>query len=236
MENLDEKCRRRLVGELAQAPLGLGNLQQLRRKRPRRVSVLPRAQRLHGEAAEVLDERQPQHDRNRPELADRQRRDVLVRVGESAQQLLIEAPGGVGDEAAREDIDARIPAPSSADERRQLLVILPREIAADFEQLRADDVVVVAQPFFGRRLGRLGRARFREFLVDLLEARGVAVEPSQQLAPRAAAPCRGMPGRKLPRLSLELIQRQRRTAAFEVIVCVRRPRRSLEALVGMLVH
>ena len=221
VENLDEKGRRCLVGELSQTPLGLRNLQQLRRERPRGVSVLPRAQRLHGEAAEILDERQPQHDRYGPELADRERRDVLVGVGKSAQQLLVETPGGVGDEAAREHIDARIAAPSSADERRQLFVIASREIPADFEQLRADDVVVIAQPFFGRRLGRLGESRFREFFVDLLEARRVAVEAGQQLAPRAAAPCRGMPGRKFPRMGLELIQRQRRAAAFEVIVYVR---------------
>ena len=158
MENLDEKRRRCLVGELAQPPLGLRNLQQLGRKRPRGVSVLPRAQRLHGETAEVFDQRQPQHDRNGPELADRERRDVLIRVGEPAQRLLIETAGGVRDEIAREHIDARIAAPSPADERRQLLVIASRKVAADFEQLRPDDVVVVAQPFLGRRLGRLGES------------------------------------------------------------------------------
>ncbi len=73
MENLDEKRGRGLVGELAKPPLGFWNLQQLGRECPRGISVLARAQRLHGKAGEIFDERQPQHDRNGPELADRER-------------------------------------------------------------------------------------------------------------------------------------------------------------------
>ena len=197
MEDLDEKGGRGLVGELAKPPLRLRNLQQLGRECPRGISVLARAQRLHGKAGEIFDKRQPEHDRNRPELADRERRDVLIGVREPAQQLLVEAAGGVRDEIAREYVDARIAAPAPADQRRQLFVVPSRKVSANFEQLRANDVVVVAQPLFGGRLGRLGEPLLGQLLVNLLEAGGVPLEPSQQFAPRTTASRRRMLCREL---------------------------------------
>ena len=50
------------------------------------------------EPAQVLDERDAQHDRDRPHLADGERRDLLVAVDEAEQVLLVDARVGVGDE------------------------------------------------------------------------------------------------------------------------------------------
>ena len=57
--------------------------------------------------AEVLDERDAQHDRNRPHLADGERRDLLVAVDESEQVLLVDAGVGVRDDVEQRLVDAR---------------------------------------------------------------------------------------------------------------------------------
>ncbi len=116
--------------------------------------------------------------------------DVLIGVREPAQQLLVEAAGGVRDEIAREYVDAGIAAPSPADERRQLFVVPSWKVSANLEQLRPNDIVVVAEPFFGGRLRRFGEPLLGQLLVNLLEARGVPLEAGQELAPRTTASCR----------------------------------------------
>ena len=83
------------------------------------------------------------------------------------------------DEVAREHVDAGVAAPSAADERRKLLVVFPRKVSANLEQLHANDIVVVAQPFFRGRLGRLGESLLRKLSVNLLEPRCVPLEASQ---------------------------------------------------------
>ena len=61
-----------------------------------------------GELAQFFGQREPQHDRNRPDLADRQRRHLLIRGYELDQGFEIKPPGGVRDELAGERIDARV--------------------------------------------------------------------------------------------------------------------------------
>ena len=147
MKNFDEKRGRGLGSGLQRRLRSFTSLEQAVRERPRRFSFLFRPKRLSREAAEVFDERQAQHDRNRPQLSDGQRRHVLVRVRKAAQRLLIEAAGRVGHEIPREHVDPRITTPASPGQGRQFLVVLAGKIAADLEQLRTDDVVVVPEPF-----------------------------------------------------------------------------------------
>ena len=135
---------------------------------------------------------------------------------------MIESARGVCDEVAREHVDAGITAPAAGHERRKLFVVSPRQVSANLEELRANDVVIVAQPFFGGGLRRFGESLFRELSVDLLELRGIPLEASQQLAPRPAAGSCYMLRRQLTRVRFELIERQRRAPAFEVVVCIRR--------------
>ena len=51
--------------------------------------------------------------------------------------------------------------------------------------LRAHDVMVVAQPLFGRRFSGLRKRFFGKLLVDLLELLHIALEARQQLLARA---------------------------------------------------
>ena len=83
------------------------------------------------------------------------------------------------DEVAREHVDAWVSAPSAADERRKLLVVFSRKVPSNLEELHANDVVVVAQPFFGGGLGRFGESLLRELSVNLLELRSIPLEASQ---------------------------------------------------------
>ena len=59
------------------------------------------------DATQVLDQREPQHDRNRPQLAQQQRLDRLVGGNEAHQRAATDRAVAVRDELQREVIDAR---------------------------------------------------------------------------------------------------------------------------------
>ena len=76
------------------------------------IRLLPCCTVVHdplGDPPEVLDEHDPQGNRYRPKLADRQRLDLLIRPHVSAQHLEVEAAVGVGDEGPRGAEHPRIP-------------------------------------------------------------------------------------------------------------------------------
>ena len=78
-----------------------------------------RGQELVGQPAQVLDERQLQHARPRPQLADRQRRDALVAVEELDELLAIEPAVAVPDQLDGHGVDARVAGVLARGERRQ---------------------------------------------------------------------------------------------------------------------
>ena len=92
-------CSRMLVGDQARAA---------------------RAQDLVGEPPQVLDERQRQHARPRPQLADRQRRDALVAVQEQLELLPLEPAVAVAHQLDRHRVDPGAPEVLARGERRQL--------------------------------------------------------------------------------------------------------------------
>ena len=56
---------------------------------------------------QVLDQRQPQHDRDRPQFAELERRDFLVGGDEAAQAFGVHPPVAVRDRVERDVVDAR---------------------------------------------------------------------------------------------------------------------------------
>jgi hypothetical protein len=60
------------------------------------------------EALQFFDKPQTQHDRNRPRLADRERRLTLIGRGEIGQHLQVETSGRVPDQLPRDEVDARV--------------------------------------------------------------------------------------------------------------------------------
>ena len=141
---LGEHGRHRLGGASAGAQQAVGE----------GVRLLPRGAAVHdplGQASEVLDQHDPQRDRDRPEFADRQRLDLLIGAHEAAQHLGIEAAVGVGDEGPGQAEHARISGERSVGQLRQLPVVAGRQIGADFANLPFDEMIVVDQPFRRRR-------------------------------------------------------------------------------------
>ncbi len=90
---------------------------------PRAIARAPRGHHVPCEALQVLDEREAQHDRDRPDLADRQRRDALIRGGEIDEDLQIESSGGVRRDLPGDDVHARIAGERTVGELRQLEVV-----------------------------------------------------------------------------------------------------------------
>ena len=76
-------------------------------------------EQLFGQAAQVLDERQLQHARPCPQLADRQRRDALVAVQKLDELLATQAAVAVADQLDRDGVDARLTGVLTRGERRQ---------------------------------------------------------------------------------------------------------------------
>ena len=135
----------------------------------------------------VLHQPEPEHRRQRPELADGERCHLLERGGEGADVLCIEAPLGVGDELDRQVVDPGIPGERSVREVRQLPVVPARKILADLGDVVLDDVEVVQQPVPGRtdvERRRLGG----DPGVRVLEDGESPVEPTQERADASGAP------------------------------------------------
>ena len=100
-----------------------------------------------GQAAQVFDQRQLQHARPRPQLADRERRDALIAVEELRQLLPVEPAVAVAQQLDRDRVDARVAGLLARRQRRQLAVVAPRQVLADVDDLRRDQVEVVEEPF-----------------------------------------------------------------------------------------
>jgi hypothetical protein len=91
---------------------------QPRRRLPRLLALGPRGLDLVAQTAQILDQREPQHDRDRPHLADRQRGGLLVAVDEPGHGLRVEAAGRVRDQFPCDHVHAGIALKTAARELR----------------------------------------------------------------------------------------------------------------------
>ncbi len=153
-------------------------------------ALAPRDFHAAGEAPEVLDQRDAERDGNRPQLADRQRRDRLVRVEEILERLHVGAAVGVGDERCGDRVDARVTAELSPGKVRKLPLVVRGKVLTDFADLVEDEMEIVEEPFGSRRdgLAALGprddrRVNHPELAVVLLEAAPHRASPPR---PKAA--------------------------------------------------
>ena len=137
-------CRRGLGAVLAETEQAVGELVGL-------LACRPAAHDLLREAAKVLDEEDPQADRDRPQLADRQRLDLLVGAHHAAQALRVEAAVGVRDVGPGETEDPRVSREMPRGQLRELAVVVRGQVVADLAELLVDDREVVDEPLGGRR-------------------------------------------------------------------------------------
>jgi hypothetical protein len=115
---------------------------------------------LVGEAAQVFDQRELQHARPRPQLAECERGDTLIAVQEQRQLRKIEPAIGMAEERNGHRVDARLARFLARGERRQLAEIAPRQVLAYLHELRRHQVKIVEEP--------LGRRRDEGAFADIL--------------------------------------------------------------------
>ena len=157
---------------------------------PRRGPVpVDRAARDPGaDAAQVLDQRQAQHDGNGPQLAERQRRHRLVGRHEARQALRVDPAVAVGDRLEREVVDARKSGGRAVREPRQLAAVPLGQVPPGRADLLLDQVEVVEQPFGGRRDAAVRRDRRGQQVADFDQDVVVLDQPRQQPVARGPAP------------------------------------------------
>ena len=132
-------------------------------------------------AAEVLDQGEPQHDRDRPELPEIQWRDAFVGSNETSQAHQVDPPV-----AMRNGLERDVPDPGetrrrSIREAREFPAVIPRQVALGGADLFLDQVKIVEQPVAGRRHAAACRDRLGQLLEYPEENFLVGRQPGQQL-------------------------------------------------------
>ena len=132
------------------------------------------------DAAQVLDQREAQHDRNRPQFAHLQRRHRLVGRHEPGQRLRVHASVAVRYRLEREVVDARQLRRRPVRQARKLAAVALRQVPLRGADLLFDQVEIVEQPFGGGRDATVGADRGREQVADFDQERFVVREPREQ--------------------------------------------------------
>ncbi len=155
------------------------------------VRLLPRCPAEHNllrDAAEVVDEEDPEADRDRPQLADGQRLDALVGPYHAPQALRFEAAIRVRDVGPGETHNPRVAREMALGQLGELAVVVRGQVVADLAELLVDDVKVVDQPFRGRRdrpfvLDRTGQdaIRLQQDAAVLGDTRSDGVSPTRRV-------------------------------------------------------
>ena len=141
---------------------------------------------LLGQAAQVLDQRELERARPRPQLADAERRDGLIGVDEPLQPLDVESRIAVAEEFHGHGVDACRAGVLAGGQLRKFAVIASREVVPDLAHLGFNQVEVVEQPFRGGR-DRLAAPHVGgENAVCVAKHARIVREAAQQ--PRRAAP------------------------------------------------
>ncbi len=105
---------------------------ELHAPRARAVAAAARRDHFSGQSPQLFDQPEPQHDRDRPDLSDGQRRRALIRGGEVDERLEIETAGRVCDQFARERVDAWISGERTVRELWQLEIVPVAEGPGEF--------------------------------------------------------------------------------------------------------
>ena len=115
VKELDDECGVRVRGQRSGAAVVVGSRDVVVGGTARGAA----GQQLLGQPPEVLDERELQHARPRPQLANRQRRDTLIAVQELDQLLAIQPAVAVTDQFDGDRVDAGVTGVLTGGERGQ---------------------------------------------------------------------------------------------------------------------
>ncbi len=131
--------------------LGIGHFQHAVGPMVGQIAIQPITGQPGGDAAQILDQRQAEHDRNRPQLAQFERDDGLIGRARSCGDCLRRScrrharsiPG-----QCRTPGDSRPPTRSIR--RGKLLAVHPWKMPAGGADLLFDQIEIIEQPFAGR--------------------------------------------------------------------------------------
>ena len=141
--------------------------------------------RAEGHPPDTLDEPQPQHGGEGPELADPEWAHLLERGHEQRQVIELDPGLGVGDEGDRDLVHPRVARDRAGGELGQLAVVAAGQALADLEDVLLDHVDVVQQPLAGRADVVIALGRRGQPVVGIGHDPPGLVEPIQQATPRA---------------------------------------------------
>jgi 3',5'-cyclic AMP phosphodiesterase CpdA len=139
------RIRARHVGHHQDQALGilLGGLRHPVRPDIGQVALGPAGADPHRDAAQVLDHGQPQHDRNRPQLANAQRGDGLVGGHEAAEALRVHPAVAVGDRFQGDVVHPRMSRRRGLGEVRKLAYVSFGQVPPRGTDLFFDQIEVV---------------------------------------------------------------------------------------------
>jgi hypothetical protein len=149
------------------------------------VAVAPLGSHARRHPPQVFDQRQPQHDRDRPELAQVQRMDRFIRGDEAVQAVGFDPAIHVGDQLQGHRIGPRIASVRAARQPRQLPAVGRRQVSSGEPDLIFDEIEVVQQPFCRRGDPSLARHGGGHQMVGLDQDLLVLVQPRNQLVSAA---------------------------------------------------
>jgi len=129
--------------------VALGHLEHAVRPLCGQAAVGAAGGHLHRDATQVLDQRQPQHDREGPELAEQQRTHRLVGRDEAGQRSELEPAVAVRHGLHRQVIDPRQTRARPGAQARQLAAVARGQEPCSTARLLLQQVVVVDQPLAG---------------------------------------------------------------------------------------
>jgi hypothetical protein len=147
-----------------------------------------------GPHPQVIHEGELERARPGPQLANRQRRDRLIRADEAVHPLSVEPACAAPNQLEPERVDPRQPRELVRRNSRQPPEVRRREVVVDVACRGRDNVKVVEEPFRGGRRRLAAPRVFGQRRVDQTECARVIVQPSQMGAAAAALPaCDGEP-------------------------------------------
>jgi hypothetical protein len=139
-----------------------------------------RADDLLRQAPQVLHQGHAEVDGHRPDLADGERLDALVRTHEALQRLQLEPAVGMGHVGPRQPVDPRIFLEVTLGDLRQQAVVAPREVIPDLPELFVHDEEVVEQPLLGRGNFALVLDRLDDVAVGGHQHASVLADPGEE--------------------------------------------------------
>ncbi len=158
----------------------LGGLEHAVRPEDRRIAFLATTGYAYRDATKILEQRQLQHDRKCPQLAQEQGMGSLVGSDELGAVVATDTSIRVRDQLQREIVNARETRRHAIGEPRQLTAIAAWQMPPRHSDLLLDQVEIVEQPSLGRYRPLSRRRRRCDNIVRCQQDLFIVIQPRQQ--------------------------------------------------------